>query len=115
MHRAEDLELGLAQRLAEVDQLEAEAQVGAVGAEAVHRLVVGHPLHRQLNRRAADPLEDVREQPLVDLDQVVDVDEGHLDVELRELGLAVGAGRLVAEAARDLVVALEAGRPSGAA
>ena len=41
---AEDLELGLGQGLGEVDQLEAEAQVGPVGAEAVHRLVVGEPL-----------------------------------------------------------------------
>ena len=43
------------------------------------------------------------------------VDERHLDVELGELGLAVGAQVLVAEAARDLVVALEARRPSAAA
>ena len=37
------------------------------------------------------------------------VDERHLDVELRELGLAVGAQVLVAEAAGDLEVAVEAG------
>ena len=36
------------------------------------------------------------------------LDEGHLEVELRELGLAVGAQVLVAEAAGDLEVALEA-------
>ena len=36
------------------------------------------------------------------------VDERHLDVDLGELGLAVGAQVLVAEAARDLVVALDA-------
>ena len=41
------------------------------------------------------------------LDHVVLVDERHLEVELGELGLAVGARVLVAEAARDLVVALE--------
>ena len=73
------------------------------------RLVVGEPPHRQLELRAADPLEDVGEQPLVDLDHVVDADEGHLDVELGEVGLAVGAQVLVPEAAGDLVVALEAG------
>ena len=48
------------------------------------------------------------QQPFVDRDHVVDLDEGHLDVELGELGLAVGPRRLVAEAAGDLVVALEA-------
>ena len=57
----------------------------------------------------ADALEDVGQQPFVDLDHVLAVDEGHLDVELGELGLAVGPGRLVAEAAGHLVVALEAG------
>ena len=36
------------------------------------------------------------------------VDEGHLDVDLGELRLTVGAQVLVAEAARDLVVALDA-------
>ena len=39
---------------------------------------------------------------------VVLVDEAHLEVELGELGLAIGAQILVAEAADDLVVALEA-------
>ena len=49
------------------------------------------------------------QQPFVDLDHVVDVDEGQLDVELGEVGLAIGAQVLVPEAAGDLVVALEAG------
>ncbi len=48
------------------------------------------------------------EQALVDLDHVLGVDEGHLDVELGEVGLAVGAQVLVAKAAGDLEVALEA-------
>ena len=42
-------------------------------------------------------------------EHVFDADERHLDVDLGELGLAVGAQVLVAEAARDLVVALDAG------
>ena len=53
-------------------------------------------------------LEHVGQQPLVDVDHVLDADERHLDVELGEVGLAVGAQVLVAEAAGDLVVALEA-------
>ena len=40
-HAAEDLELRVAQRVAEVADLEAEPHVGAVGAEARDRLVVG--------------------------------------------------------------------------
>ena len=46
---------------------------------------------------------------LGDRHHVLLVDERHLHVELRELELAVGPQRLVAEAAGDLVVALEAG------
>ena len=42
---------------------------------------------------------------------VVGVGEAHLDVELHELELAVGAQVLVAQAARDLVVAVETRRP----
>ena len=48
------------------------------------------------------------------LDEVHDaalVDEAHLEVELGELGLAVAAEVLVAEAAGDLEVAVDARRP----
>ena len=41
-------------------------------------------------------------------EHVLDADERHLEVDLRELELAVGALVLVAEAARDLEVAVEA-------
>lgn len=48
------------------------------------------------------------EDLLAERDHVVLLDEAHLDVELRELGLAVRAEVLVAVAAGDLVVALHA-------
>ena len=97
------------QRLAEVGDLEAEADVRAVRAVARHRLVVGHPRPRRRPDREVGRLEDAGHHRLVDRDHVLLVDEGHLEVELRELGLAVGAQVLVAEAAGDLVVALVAG------
>ncbi len=49
------------------------------------------------------------DEPLGERDDVLDVDERHLDVELGELRLPVGAEVLVAVAAGDLVVALQAG------
>jgi len=49
------------------------------------------------------------DQALVDLDHVFAGDETHLDVELGEVGLAVGPQVLVAETAGDLEVPLEAG------
>ena len=96
------------QRFAEVLQLEAEAGVGPVDAVTGDRLGEGHPRPRR--RRDVEPraLEHRSHHRLGGVDHVVLVDERHLDVELGELGLAVGAGVLVAEAARDLVVALEA-------
>ncbi len=47
--------------------------------------------------------------PSIDREDVVLVDEGHLDVDLRELGLAIEAQILVAEALHDLEVPVEAG------
>ena len=106
-HSPEDLELGIAQRVAEIADLHAEPHVGAIGAEARDRVVVGearewrgqvHPAGRE--RRLHDALRGGH--------HVLLVHERHLHVELRELELAVGAQRFVAEAPRDLVVALEA-------
>ena len=52
---------------------------------------------------------DLAHHRLAELEHVVLLDEAHLDVELGELGLPVGAEVLVAVAAGDLVVALHAG------
>ena len=49
------------------------------------------------------------DQPLHHRHHLVAIDERHLDVDLGELGLAIGAQVLVAEAAADLHVALAAG------
>ena len=87
----------------------AEAQVRLVGAVPEHRLVVAHPRataaaapgSRRPRRRACS-------RPSIVAEDVLLLDEAHLEVELGELGLAVGAQILVAEAAGDLVVALVA-------
>ena len=51
----------------------------------------------------------LRIMPSIIVADLLLVEERGLDVDLRELGLAVGAQVLVAEALRDLVVAVEAG------
>jgi hypothetical protein len=101
----------IAQRRRQVDQLHAEPEVGLVGPEPLHRLVVREPRERRLADR---PLRRRRPRDLEDrlLDEVHDrglVDEAHLEVELRELRLAVAAQVLVAVAAGDLEVAVDAG------
>ena len=104
----EDLELRAPRELGRVLDLEPEAQVGLVGAVPEHRVGVGQPLERDLeldaDRLAPDRLHHLLHQGHDELD----VREGHLDVELRQLVEPIRAQVLVSEAARDLVVALEA-------
>ena len=49
------------------------------------------------------------DETLVDGDDILLVGEGHFKVDLRELGLTVGAEVLIAEAAGDLEIAVKAG------
>ena len=65
----------------------------------------GQLLDRPLRHDGATDLDD---HHLDEGHHRVLVDEAHLDVELGELGLAVAAQVLVAEAARDLEVAVDA-------
>ena len=105
----EDAELGAARHLGRVLELEAEARVRLVRAEAAVGLLEGHPRER---RRDLDPEQlapDPRVHPLHHVVEELLVGEAHLDVELRDLLDAVGAEILVPEADRDLVVAVEAG------
>ena len=105
----EDAELAFASVCRDVLDLHAEAEVRPVDTEAQHRLVVGHARERcfELDADALppDPLDD----PFHQREDELPVGERHLHVELRQLLQAVGARILVAEAACDLVVALEAG------
>ena len=105
--RGERVELGAREHLGELDQLHAEAEVGLVGAVAIHGLVPGD-LRDRARSLAGHPLGGVEHRLGDGGEHVVLVDEAHLGVELHELVLAVGAEVLVAEAAGDLEVALDA-------
>ena len=83
------------------------AGIGLVGAIGVHGLPVVHAAQRRghLDTHAAEGIgQDFFERA----HNVVLVHEGHLDIDLGELGLTVGAQILVAEALGNLVVALDA-------
>ncbi len=99
------LEFGGTEDVGEFGELHCEAQVGLVDAEAVHRLEPGDldDLPRVLTGGAGRGDHGAADG----LVHVVLVDEAHLGVELHELVLAVGAQVLVAQAARDLVVAVD--------
>ena len=89
--------------------LHAEAQVGLVVAVLGHRLVEGHAPEGARDLDAQHLLPELDDEPLDDVEDVVLLDEAHLHVDLGELGLPVEAQVLVAEAADDLEVPVEAG------
>ncbi len=102
-------ELRRARDVGRVLELELEARVGLVRAEAAIGLLERHARERRLD---LDPEALAPDAGVHALHHVVDellVGEAHLDVELRDLLHAVGAQVLVPEADRDLVVAVEAG------
>ena len=105
--RLEHVGLGVGEELGELDQLHAEADVGLVGAVALHGLLPRHAgdvadvVAEDVVDRGADRVGDEGEHLLL-------AGEGALHVELGELELAVGAEVLVAQAAGDLEVAVDA-------
>ena len=94
----------------DVLHLQRVAQVRLVGAVFPHRLGIGD--HRKFRRHrlaAGELLEHAAHHRLDRVEHVLLGDEAHLQIELVELaGRAVGAGVLVAEAGRDLEIAIEA-------
>ena len=97
--------------LGDVLHLDRVAQVRLVGAVLGDRLVVGDARELRGHRLAgsAELLEHAAHDGLDGGEHVLLRDEAHLQVELVELaGRAVGARVLVAEAGRDLEVAVEA-------
>ena len=102
-----DLELGVGKDVGQVDQVHAIAGIGLVGAIGIHGLPVVHATQRRghLDTHAA---EGIGKNLLERAHDIVLVHEGHLDIDLGELGLTVGTQVLVAEALGNLVVALDA-------
>ncbi len=103
----EDLERSAREGGREILQLHRKAQVGLVVAEALHRLGIGHPGKRRAHVNAKHALINRRDHALGDRLDVFRTRARHLDIDLAELGLAVRAQILVAEAAGDLIVAIE--------
>ena len=104
----ENLEAAVPDDVGDVDERHAEATVGTVGAIDGHGVGILHAVEREAHVGDTDGLEDLGEYVLHHVHDIVFSDERHLDVDLRELGLAIGAQVLVAEAARDLIVAFDA-------
>jgi hypothetical protein len=103
----EHAEAGLSKKLAEILNRHAAAEIRLVRAVRRDRLCVRHPPKRRLDR-AADDGEDLVHQRLDDAEDRVRSCKRHLDVHLREFGLAVRAKVFIAKALADLDVAVHA-------
>src|SRR5271165_5449130 len=105
----EDLELGQVGDVGDVFQLEAVAEVGPVAAKPLHRVVVLDSREWKCELLPAELTGHGGDEKLQRGQDVLVLDERHFDVKLGELRLAVGSQVLVAEAAGDLEVTVEAG------
>ena len=106
------LEFGVAQQVGQVGELKAEPGVWLIRSESVHCLLIANAAQRQLNVHIQDLFEHVLHKPLVDLDDVVDIDKAHFEVDLGEFGLTIGAQVLIPEAAGDLHVTVKSSEHS---
>ena len=104
-----DAEPGLGGQIADFGGFQPEPQIGLVGGVAGHRLGVG-----EAGKGGAQPLVR-RHRPnhsgvefFGQVEDVILLDETHLQIQLGELQLAVGAQVFVAEAAGDLEVFFDA-------
>src|SRR5213594_4463685 len=110
--RRERREARAAEDVGHVGDHDGIAEIGLVGPVLPHRLVERDSRERRRRHSGAVPelLEDALQDRLDRREDVLLRDEGHLEVELIELSRrAVGAAVLVAEAGRDLEVAVEPG------
>src|SRR5919106_878567 len=106
-NRTEDLYFCRREHIRKVRQLHSVAEVGLVRPETLHRLGVGQA-REGVHVHTEHFLPYVSEHPFGDIEHVVHFHERHLEVELGEVRLAVGAQILVTEAPGDLVIAVEA-------
>ncbi len=107
---AEDAKARAGYQVTHVDQLHAKAQVRVVLAKTIDRFPVGKARKRlEEEPLVADFFDDACVHLFDEPKDVFPLDEAHLQVELRELGLAIASEVFVTEAACDLEVTLEAG------
>ena len=104
--RAEDGHVGIAERVRQLHQLQAEAKIRLVRAVARHGLFPAQTGKGRLQLDSLNLAEYPRHHALDHGEDVLGPHEGHLDVELGELGLPVHPQVLVAKAAHHLEVAV---------
>jgi hypothetical protein len=105
---AEEVKGAFPEEGAHLLELQAKAEVGLVGAKALHGLLVGEAGEGEGKLHAQGLAEDVGHEAFVEGEDVLHLHEAHLQVHLGEVGLAVGPEVFIPEAAGDLEVAVKA-------
>src|SRR5262245_12506465 len=104
----EDGKFALRGQWRDIGELHAKAAIWCILAEAVHGLLIGHAWEGGGKVETAAHLESPDHHALHERHEFLDLRKGHLDIELRELGLAISAQVLISETAHDLEVAVKA-------
>ncbi|OPZ82145.1 MAG: hypothetical protein BWY76_02806 [bacterium ADurb.Bin429] len=107
-HAGEGFELGVGEDCGQIHEFHAEAGIGFVAAKARHRLGITHARERGRHLHA-DDRHDAPDQAFHQFQHIVALHEGHLQVNLRVFELAVAPQVLITQAARELIVPLDAG------
>mmetsp|Transcript_2494 Transcript_2494/g.6754 ORF Transcript_2494/g.6754 Transcript_2494/m.6754 type:complete len:274 (-) Transcript_2494:242-1063(-) len=103
--------VALFQRREQLNELHVETHVGCVDTEAPHGLVVrndGYWICKGAGAIAERFAEYVPDEALSQAHDIVATHEGHFEIDLRKLRLAILAKILITEAARDLKVPIHA-------
>ncbi len=102
-------ETAVSDDIGNVMQFHAETGIRLIGTEAVHRGLPCHALERNLDIKSQNLLEKRLQKPLIDIDDIVDIDKRKLHINLCEFRLTVRAKVLVAETSCQLEIAVIAG------
>ena len=105
----ENLKLCASKDSAKVGDFHVVARVWLIDAVGVHGIAPGHAGKWPGHGAVEAGLEHRLKKAFDEVDDVFLADEGCLDVDLRELGLAVGAKVFIAEAAGDLEIFFQSG------
>ena len=105
----ENGKFGILQDLGKIVQLEVKAGIGLINTVVIHGVLVLDAAEGGFEVLPQYFLEDALHEAFVHGHDVLLINEGHLHINLGKFRLAVGAQVLIAEAAGDLHIAVEAG------
>ena len=95
------------ERIQKFNELHAETQIWLITAETSHRLMPSHLLQLLRQLHPTNLFEKVTTQIFKQVDHIILIYETHFAVNLRELGLTIGAQVFVTETFSDLEITVE--------